>query len=68
MFNKVFLKRLGESALVAFVVGFGAVATAGSGSLSANVLGGAVAAGVRAVYGVIVKNVAGDSERGSLVK
>lgn len=57
MFNVNFLKRLAEQGVVAFVVGFGGVALAGAGSLTAAALSGALAAGLRAVYAVVVRNV-----------
>lgn len=55
--SAAFLLRLAEQALVSFLVAFGGVALAGDGSLTRGVLGGAVAAGLRAVYGLFVKNV-----------
>lgn len=51
-----FLVKSAEQALVAAVVAFGGVALAGGGSLSKGALAGAVAAALRAVYGVFVKN------------
>lgn len=51
-----FIVKSAEQALVAAVVAFGGVALAGGGSLHKGALAGAVAAGLRAVYGVFVKN------------
>lgn len=51
-----FALRSLEQGAVAFVVAFGGVALAGGGSLAKGALAGAVAAGLRAVYGVFVKN------------
>lgn len=56
-----FLLRSVEQAAAAFVVAFGGVALAGDGALAKGVLAGALAAGLRAVYGVVVKLV-GDKD------
>lgn len=57
MFNRVFLVRLLEQMLIGFVLAFGAVATATDGGFTKAALLGALAAGVRAVYGVIAVSV-----------
>lgn len=51
-----FIVKSAEQAAVAAVVAFGGVALAGSGNLTHAALSGAVAAALRAVYGVFVKN------------
>lgn len=56
MFNKAFLVRLGEQVLVAFLAGFGGV-LATTDSLSKAFFIGAVSAGARSAYGVLVRNV-----------
>lgn len=58
---KVFVVRLLEQAAVTFVLGFGAVYLAGDAPLTMSALGGALAAGLRAVYGLLVKEVGTDS-------
>jgi hypothetical protein len=57
MFNRVFLVRMAEQALVSFLLSFGAVVTATDASLSKTLLVSALAAGARAVYGVFAKSV-----------
>lgn len=54
MFSLVFLKRLAEESLHAFVGGFAAAAL--TGDLGKAVLVGALVAGVRSVFGVLVRN------------
>lgn len=66
MFNLTFVKRLAEEGVVAFLVAFGGVALAGDGALTAAALTGAAAAGLRAVYGVFVKNVGEDTDKPSV--
>ncbi|KPI09946.1 hypothetical protein OV450_3437 [Actinobacteria bacterium OV450] len=66
MFSVSFLRRTAEEGAAAFLVAFGGVALAGDGALSRAALAGAVAAGLRAVYGVFVKNVGADAERPSM--
>lgn len=61
MFSSKYVLRVAEQAAAAFVVAFGGFALAGNGSLSSALIPGAVAAGLRALYGVVVKAV-GDSE------
>ena len=61
----MFVKRLGEEAVYAFVGGF-AVALQASGDLSTAGLVGAATAGVRAVVGVLVKRFGEDSDRPSV--
>lgn len=60
----LFVKRLVEEAAYAFVGGF-AVALQASGDLSSAALTGAALAGVRAVVGVVVKNV-GEKDKPSV--
>ncbi len=59
MFNKSFLVKLGKEALVAFIVTTGGVflAAPNGAGLTTSVLSGAVVAGLRAVVGVLVKDV-----------
>jgi hypothetical protein len=59
-----FLKRFAEQAVVAFAVGFGGVFLAGGGDLQMSAASGALAAGMRAVYALFVKNV-GDKDQPS---
>lgn len=56
MLSKDFLKKLGKEAAVVFVVAFGTVLLAGPGLSAAAATAGLVA-GVRAVVGVVIKNV-----------
>lgn len=63
----VFLKRLGERVLVAFLGGAMAVMVENGFELDKAALGAAVAAGVHAVYGLLVKGV-GDSDRPDAAK
>lgn len=46
--------KLAERMAVAALIGFGSVATAGSGSLKSDVIGAAIGAAARAVYAVLV--------------
>lgn len=57
-----YLKRLAERVVVAFVAGASAVLLAGDGGLDKGLLGAAIAGGVHAAYGVLVKRV-GDKDR-----
>lgn len=59
MFNKDFLVKVAKEALVAFVVTTGGVflAAPNDAGLTASVLAGAAVAGLRAVVGVVVKDV-----------
>lgn len=57
MFTKVFVIRTLEQMLIGFILAFGAVATATDGGFTKAAILGAVAAGVRAVYGVLAANV-----------
>lgn len=63
----VFLKRLGERVLIAFLGGALAVITENGFELDKAAIGAAVAAGVHAVYGVLVKGI-GDSDRPDAAK
>jgi len=56
MFSKEFLGKLVKEAVVVFVVAFGTVLLAGPGLGAAAATAGLVA-GVRAVVGVVIKNV-----------
>lgn len=63
--NTTFLKRLFEEAVVAFLAGATAALAASGGSLDKAALVGALAAGGRAVFGILVKPL-GDKDRPSL--
>jgi hypothetical protein len=54
--SKAFLVRIGEQALISFLLAFGGVLTTSENVGKAALLG-ALAAGGRAVYGVLVRNV-----------
>lgn len=57
-----FLQRLAERLVVAFAGGFTGVLVASNGELNKALLGAALAAGVHAAYGALVKGV-GESDR-----
>ncbi|MER5252882.1 hypothetical protein [Streptomyces sp. NPDC002855] len=65
MFSFAFVKRMAEQMAVAFVVGFGGVMLAGDGEVQTSLAGAALAAGLRGVYGVLVKGL-GDPEQPSV--
>jgi len=56
MFSKVFLAKSVKEALIVFVVSFGTVLLASPGLGAAAAIAGIVA-GVRAIVGVLIKNV-----------
>lgn len=62
MFSQAFLVRLLEQMVLAFLLSFGAAATATDGGFTKAAVLGGLAAGVRAVYGVFASTV-GDTEQ-----
>lgn len=64
MLSQTFILRLAEQMVLAFLLSFGAAATATDGGFTKAAVLGGVAAGVRAVYGVFATAV-GDSEQPS---
>lgn len=61
MFSQAFMLRMAEQMVLAFLLSFGAAATATDGGFTKAAVLGGVAAGVRAVYGVFSTAV-GDPE------
>jgi hypothetical protein len=59
------VKRLLEEGVVSFLVAFGGVFTATDGGLTVAAATAGVAAGLRALYGVFVKNVGEDANKPS---
>lgn len=66
MFTTKFVRRLGTEALVAFVVTTGGAVLVTSGSFTRDIIVGATVAGLRAVIGVVVKDVGENKDTPSL--
>jgi hypothetical protein len=62
MFSSAFLAKLGKESLVSFVVTFGGVFLATGDGLEVAALSAGVVAAVRAVVGVVVRNVGAEQD------